>query len=212
MKLVRRHLAGLAAVLLVAVGVLLILFALDVRTWQRTVQRDDLVFRALPDHAGLWKPNTILPGDPAGAAIGTGDTIAWRRATQYFWFTRIGSNPDVQEDLPRIRATDAAWLGSLASSGATAHERSAATNLLGVLTVSTPVPGNDQNVLTKVLEQAALLFQTAIAIDPSNADAKQNLELVLRIKRPGKGKVGRDARAGFGFGIGHGAAAIGNGY
>ena len=56
------------------------------------------------------------------------------------------------------------------------------------------------------------MFQTAIVIDPGNIDAKQNLELVLRIRRPGKSKVGRDARAGFGFGRGHGAAAIGNGY
>ena len=78
--------------------------------------------------------------------------------------------------------------------------------------MSTPVPGNDQDVMTKVLEQAAQMFQTAIVIDPGNMDAKQNLELVLRIRRPGKGKIGRDARAGFGFGRGHGAAALGNGY
>jgi hypothetical protein len=212
MRVFRRHWPVLAAVLLVAAGVVLVLFALDVRMWQRTVTRDDLRFRALPDHAALWKVKTILPGDPAGAALGTDDTIAWRRAVQYFWFTRIGSDPDVRQDLPTIRAIDAQRLVSITQSGASAHERSAAANLLGVLTVSTPVPGNDQDVMTKVLEQAAQLFQTAIVIDPGNMDAKQNLELVLRIRRPGKGKIGRDARAGFGFGRGHGAAALGNGY
>jgi hypothetical protein len=212
MRPFRRHWPALAAASLVAVGVVLVLFALDVRTWQRTVARDDLRFRALPDHAALWRTKTILPGDPAGAALGTHDTIAWRRAVQYFWFTRIGSDPDVRQDLPTIRAIDAQRLVAIAQSGASARERSAAANLLGVLTVSTPVPGNDQDVMTKVLEQAAQAFQTAIVIDPGNMDAKQNLELVLRIRRPGKGKVGRDARAGFGFGRGHGAAALGNGY
>jgi hypothetical protein len=212
MKILRRHRAGLAAIVLAAVAVLLVLFALDVRTWQRTVARDDLLFRAIPDHAALWKPKTILPGDPAGSAIGTADTIAWRRAISYFWYTRVGSNPDVHQDVPTLRGKDANWLAAIAQSGASARERSAAANLLGVLIVSTPVPGNDQDVMTKVLQQAAQTFQSALAIDPNNADAKQNLELVLRIQRPGKSKVGRDARAGFGFGRGHGAAAIGNGY
>lgn len=212
MRLFRRHWPAAAALLLVGLGVVLVLFALDVRTWQRTVARDDLRFRALPDSAALWKPKTALPGDPAGAALGTGSTIAWRRAVQYFWFTRIGSNPDVRQDLPTIRAVDAQRLVAITQSGASARERSAAANLLGVLSVSTPVPGNDQDVMTKVLEQAAQMFQTAIVIDPGNLDAKQNLELVLRIKRPGKSKVSRDARAGFGFGRGHGAASIGNGY
>ncbi len=212
MRLFRRHWPALAAVLLVGIGVVLVLFALDVRTWQRTVARDDLRFRALPDSAALWKPKTTLPGDPAGAALGTPGTIAWRRAVQYFWFTRIGSNPDVRQDLPTIRAIDAQRLVAITQSGASARERSAAANLLGVLSVSTPVPGNDQDVMTKVLEQAAQMFQTAIVIDPANMDAKQNLELVLRIRRPGKSKVSRDARAGFGFGRGHGAASIGNGY
>ena len=44
------------------------LLAADVRTWQTTVARDDLRFRALPAHRGLWRPATMLPGDPAALA------------------------------------------------------------------------------------------------------------------------------------------------
>ena len=61
MRLFRRHWPALAALLLVGVGVVLVLFALDVRTWQRTVAHDDLRFRVLPDSAALWKPRTTLP-------------------------------------------------------------------------------------------------------------------------------------------------------
>jgi hypothetical protein len=212
MRRLRRHRLAIAAVLLAAIGAVLVLFALDVRTWQRTVARDDLRFRALPDHPGLWKPQTILPWDPAGAALGTGDTLAWRRAASEFWYTRVGSNPDAHEDVPTMRAKDANWLASLAQTGSSAHERSAAANLLGVLIVSTPVPGNDQDVITKVLQQAAQTFQAAIAIDPADADAKENLELVLRVVQPGRGRLGQDARAGYGLGRGRGATQTGSGY
>ena len=85
-------------------------------------------------------------------------------------------------------------------------------NLLGVLVVTTPATGSDSSALSQTLKRAASYFQLALAIDPSNSDAKQNLELVLRLRRPGKGKVGRDARAGYGFGRGHAATAIGSGY
>ena len=203
---------GIAALVCLALGVLLVLLALDARTWQTTVRRDDMRFRALPDHQALWKPQTRLPGDPAGTALGTGDAIAWRRAIQYFWFTRIGSNPDVRQDLPTIRALDQQRLLALMGSARTAEERSSAANLLGVLVITTPVAGNDQDVIEKVLRQTAGYFQAAILLDPANTDAKQNLELVLRVLRPGKGKLGRDARAGFGFGRGQGAATLGNGY
>ena len=66
--------------------------------------------------------------------------------------------------------------------------------------------------MTQILTRAAQYFQLAIAIDPDNFDAKQNLELVLRVQEPGKGKIGRDARAGYGFGRGRGAITKGAGY
>ena len=42
---------------------------------------------------------------------------------------------------------------------------------------------------------------------PANDDAKQNLELVLRVTKPGKRTFGKDARSGYGFGRGRGADA-----
>jgi hypothetical protein len=68
------------------------LFALDVSTWRTTVVRDDLRFRALPNHTALWTPATLLPGDPAAKLIGTSS----RRippGTPVLRYSRIGSNP-----------------------------------------------------------------------------------------------------------------------
>jgi hypothetical protein len=208
----RRHRSALIAAVLLVITITLALLAVDVRAWQTTVKRDDLRFRALPAHKSLWHPSTILPGDPAAKLIGTGQPLAYRRALQYFWYSRIGSNPEVRQDTPALRASAQERIQSLVSSAPTRKARSDAANLLGVLVVTTPAPGSDQDAVTQILTNAAKYFQLAIAIDSSNFDAKQNLELVLRLQRPGRGKIGRDARSGYGFGRGRGAGPQGAGY
>jgi hypothetical protein len=208
----RRHRTGLAAVLLLGVAVVLALLAIDLRAWKTTVNRDDLRFRALPAHRDLWNPPTILPGDPASALIGTKQPMAYRRALQYFWFSRIGSNPEVRQDTPALRASAQERIQNLISSAPTEKQRSDAANLLGVLVVTTPAPGSDKDAITQILTNAAKYFQLAIALDSANFDAKQNLELVLRLQRPGRGKIGQDARSGYGFGRGRGAGPQGGGY
>jgi hypothetical protein len=211
-KLFRRHRSAFAALVLAGVALVLGLLAVDVHAWQTTVARDDLRFRALPAHKGLWHPPTILPGDPASRLIGTGDAMAYRRALQYFWFARVGSNPEVRQDTPALRASAQERIQGLIGSAPSTKQRSDAANLLGVLVVTTPAPGSDKDAITQILTRAAQYFQLAITIDEGNLDAKQNLELVLRLQRPGKGKLGRDARSGYGFGRGRGAGQEGTGY
>jgi hypothetical protein len=211
MRFVRKHRWLVLGVVCTVVAVALGLFAADVAAWRSTVARDDLRFRALPTHRALWEPSTRLPGDPAAKIVGTSSTVAWRRALQYFWYSRIGSNPDVRMDTPTLRANAQDRLLGELGSAPTAPQRSDAANLLGVLVVTTPA-GNDQDVIAQILKRAANYFQTAIEINPSNVDAKQNLELVLRITKPGKGHLGHDARSGYGFGKGQGAGDLGNGY
>jgi len=212
MRHVRRHWLGVAVLLLAGVETVLVLFAFDARSWQSSVRRDDIRFRALPDHGELWKPATILPGDPAGALLETSDTIAWRTALQSFWYTHIGANPQSQEDLPRLRARAQGQLLALMSSAKTAAERSSAANLLGVLVITTPISAGSQTAQIQVLKQSVQYFQQAIDLDPGDTAAKLNLELVLRVTRPGKGPIGKDAHAGFGFGRGHGTVQTGSGY
>jgi hypothetical protein len=200
------------ALVLVCVGVVLILLALDARNWHTTVTRDDLRFRALPAHRSLWTPQTALPGDPVGSLLDANRAIEFRHALQLFWFSRAGVNPESQVDLPTLRAQAQARLGVVAATAPLRQERSDAANLLGVLVVTTPIVGSDQNAVTQMLRTAIGDFQNAIALDPTNTDAKQNLELVLRLTRPGTGDLGKDARAGYGFGKGRGAAPLGGGY
>jgi hypothetical protein len=194
------------------IAVVLALLAVDARSWQTTVARDDIRFRALPAHANLWRPPTVLPGDPASFILGTKNALEYRHALQYFWFTRAGNNPSAEENAPALRAAAQERMQNLISSSPTAKQRSDAANLLGVLVVTAPIPGGDRGAVAQVLNRAAQYFQLAISINPSNFDAKQNLELVLRVQRPGKGKFGRDARSGYGSGRGRGVVVQGSGY
>jgi hypothetical protein len=211
-KRLRRHKFLLLALVCALLAAVLALLAADAMSWRSTMSRDDLRFRALPTHKQLWRPGTSLPGDPASALIGTSSTMAWRRALQSFWYARIGSNPEVRMDAPTLRATAQDALLAQLSSAPTAEQRSTAANLLGVLVVTTPAPGNDQDVIAQILKRAANYFQQSIELDSANLDAKQNLELVLRITKPGKGHLGKDARSGYGFGRGQGAGQLGSGY
>src|SRR5581483_8265158 len=110
----------------------------------------------------------------------------YRHALQYFWFSRVGGNPEVREDAPTLRAGAQDRIQGLVTSAPTPKQRSDAANLLGVLVVTTPTPGADPSAVTQILTNAAKYFQLAISIDPSNLDAKQNLEIVLRLQRPGR--------------------------
>lgn len=210
MKALRRSVPLLAGLVCLGVAAVLVLLALDARAWQHRVTRDDLRFRALHSHAGLWRSPTVLPGDPARLVLGAQDAIGYRRALQLFWFSRVGTDPNTRLDLPTIRAEAEDQLQQLSIRARTGAERSNAANLLGVLTVTTP--STEGSTMKQTLHRAADYFGQAIGLDPANYAAKLNLELVLRLQHPGKSRFGRDARAGFGFGRGHGATVIGSGY
>jgi hypothetical protein len=207
-----RHRHGLLALVCLGVAALLVLFARDVRAWQRTVARDDLRFRALPAHRSLWRPDTVLPGDPAGRALDVGQLVHYRRTLQNFWFSRVGSSSEARQDLPTVRAHAAEALQDLTGTLPHRADRSRLANLLGVLLVTGPVLPGDVKALARTLDTARSWFQLAIQLDPGNIDAKQNLELVLRLQKPGSSHAFRDARAGFGFGRGRAISPAGTGY
>lgn len=209
-----RHRAGVAALVLLVLAGVLALFAHDVRAWQTTVSHDDLRFQVDPSAARLWKPPSLLPGDPAGLALSTGTTTAWRHALQSFEYTRLGFDPQTNADSSTLDADTEKELQKLTTTASTAAERSDAANLLGVLVITTAQAtaiGNNEGVAPQTLLQTVGYFQQAIVLDPANTEAKQNLELVLRSTGPSN-RVVREGGTGFGYGGGHGSSPPGYGY
>lgn len=208
MRRVRRALPLAAAVVLLGLATVLVLFASDVRAWQGTLTQGDVHFRAQRSHVGLWRSPAVLPGDPARSLLGLDDALSYRRALQLFWLQSGGASTGGQADIAATRVAAETQLQRLMTTAATARERSNAANLLGVMTVNAPENSATQK---EEIASARHYFQQAVIADPTNYDPKLNLELLLRIAHPGKNTLDQDARGGFGFGGANGVGAVGGG-
>lgn len=209
MKTLRRSVPLLVAVVLLGLAIVLVLFAHDVRAWQGTLSQSDARFRAQRSHIGLWRSPAVLPYDPARSALGLDDGLAYRRALQLYWFATAGATTGGQADLAATRVAGETLLQRLMETGATREERSNAANLLGVMTVTAPENSATQK---EEISTAIRYFAQAVVDDPTNYDAKINLELLLRVAHPGKNKLDQDARGGFGFGGANGVGVVGGGF
>jgi hypothetical protein len=206
----RRARPPVAAVVLLGLAVVLVLFATDVRAWQGRVTRDDAAFRVQRSHVGYWRTPTILPDDPARSVLGLDDALAFRRALQLFWLSTVGASTAGQADLAQLRVVAEARLQTLADSAGTREERSTAANLLGVMAVTTSAADSPTQKAT--VERAKRYFGLAVREEPTNYAARLNLELTLRLEKPGKSRLDQDARGGFGFGGANGLGVVGGGF
>ena len=208
MKRLRRALPLASAIVLLGLATILALFAFDVRAWQGALTQGDVSFQAQRSHVGLWRSPAVLPGDPARSLLGLDDALSYRRALQLYWLQRGGASTGGQADLAATRVAAETQLQRLMTSAATREERSNAANLLGVMTVNAPENSATQK---QEIATARRYFQQAVIADPTNYDAKINLELLLRVAHPGKNKLDQDARGGFGYGGANGVGVVGGG-
>jgi hypothetical protein len=158
------------------VGIGLLLLALDVARVRTVFAADDVRYRSAPE-AELWAPSELVPARAARRLLGVEDDLVFRRAVRG---VRL-SHPeqpgfsDPEYVVNRNEAT--AWLTDIVQGEDEAARRSAAANLLGVLSFADAIA--DYENREKLLEAAAGRFRQAIAFDPGNDEAKYNLELAL---------------------------------
>jgi hypothetical protein len=168
------------------------LLAADLRSWQRAVRSGDAIFAQRPAAAG-WDASTILPAGFSRDVLAVSDQLAFRRAAQAFvGVQKAGLGVDNGFSESQQRAALEVTLTNLARSS-DRQRNAAADNLLGILAfsdsqqtgASAPAP----------VERSVADFQSAVLLDPVNADAKFNLEwllqqLVARGTRAGNGGQG----------------------
>ena len=175
--------------------------------------RDDVRFHVDPSHAALWRSPTTLPGDPARAILGLGDALSYRQALQTFSENEVGVvRVKENRDLSAARIETQTQLQQLSRGAATAAERSVAANLLGVMAITTTATNKATPCSRGFSAVTTSDFQLAVVENPASWAAKVDLELVLRLKRPGKSHFGVDAHGGFGFGGSEGASPKGGGF
>ena len=168
--------------MLLGLAAALALFAADVRAWQGAITQSDARFRAQRAHIGLWRSPAVLPADPARSVLGIDDALSYRRAVQLFWLSQIGSSTGGQADLAATRVEAQADLQALMTCAPTAR---------GTLERGEPARGHDRHRPVQQpdaeggdRDRQGLLPQAVIE-DPTNYNAKINLELLLRVARPG---------------------------
>jgi hypothetical protein len=146
-----------------ALGVVALALAHDVRAWDRAI--DD-------GRAGT----TWLPGDPASGLLSLEDDLALRKGERAFAIalaTPRGFETDAKR--ARRRAESELALSEAVDLGS-AHQASRAGNLLGILGAT----GDYVSDPDSAERRAASIFDAAIRADNANVDAKYNLELLFR--------------------------------
>lgn len=173
MRPVRVAIAAILLLLAVAAALL----AADVRNWQTAVRTGDLRFTQSPGYAE-WTTSSLLPGDPARKLLGIGNQIAFRNAVKTFvTVAAAGEGFDNGYSESRERAAAEAVLTNLAA-GPDKERDSEADNLLGILAY-TDSKQTGPYAPTPV-ERSESDFRSAVSLDPTNDDAKFNLEWLMR--------------------------------
>jgi hypothetical protein len=165
-----------AAVLLV-LAVAAALLAADVRNWQSAVRTGDLRFIQNPGYAE-WSATPLLPGDPARGLLEIGSQLAFRNTVKEFTTVEAeGQGFDNGYSESRDRAAVEAVLTTLAA-GPNKLRDSEADNLLGILAYADSKQTGPY--APSPVERSQSDFQAAASLDPENADAKFNLEWLMR--------------------------------
>ena len=176
----RRWLLPALAVLCVPLAIALVLVAVDVLRVSGRVTSDDVRLQARPTlPSGLYDEPGFLPGKTAAKAVGLEDDLRYRRAL-WLYARANPSNTSVYQT-PEQEALRASLEPKLIDAARAEHDprrRSRLLNLLSLASMSRYA--GDPSDRANIVRAAIGNLTTAIEIDPENADAKFNLELILR--------------------------------
>ena len=176
----RRWLLLALAVICVPLAIALVLVAVDVLRVSGQVTSDDVRFQARPTIlSGLYDEPGFLPGEVASKAVGLDDDLRYRRAV-WLYARANPSNTSVYRT-PTQEALQASLEPKLIDAVRAEKDprrRSRLLNLLALVAMSRYAvdPADRSNIVRGAIGS----LTNAIEIDPDNADAKFNLELILR--------------------------------
>jgi hypothetical protein len=175
-----KRLRVLALAVSAVVGLALVALGVDSIVVSRQVAADDFRYHASPARQSrLWEELGLLPADATVRALGIEKDLAYRRATSLFTRSRPGRAPYPGPALAARRGEAALLLTRTSQAESDSHRRSQLLNFLGSLPLDRRI--QDQAERANVLQNAIGIFESAVRVNPENADAKTNLELVLRI-------------------------------
>jgi hypothetical protein len=200
--------AGFAAL---AAAVLLLLLALDVGRWQNAFAHGDVRFRSDPTRPGLWHVDELVPFHATRRLLDVEDDVTYRETLRAFWLARPHASPFTATNIDALRSEATVTLAYFIRSSREPHRRAQAANLLGVMALGLATT-DDPGQRLRFLLYAANTFRGAVSVDPTNEDAKYNLELTLRLLRRQPTGAASGSAQGFGRAGGAALAKPGSGY
>jgi hypothetical protein len=175
----RTWLVRIAAVLAVPVAFALVVLAVDVLRVPGEIAADDVRFQAGPRvRRSLWNDLGFLPGQPGARLLGADDDVAHRKTLALFAQVQPGKVAVTSPELEALRGQAQLEVTLQARVAQEPHRQSQQLNNLGVLTMGRY--STDSQEATQILSRGVGAFQNAIELDPDNADALRNLEILLR--------------------------------
>jgi hypothetical protein len=175
----RALLIGAVACCLV-LSAFLVLLAVDVVRSRDALTNGDSRYATTPRDGSLWTSGTLGASTISREVLGVDDDLAFRRAVRALRLSQRDEPTDSSPEAVLRRAKAQKLLQDVATGDTDAARRSRAMSLLSVLLLSTPAADQEERASTQKVALANL--QKAIALDPSNDEAKYNLEVVLRRK------------------------------
>lgn len=178
LRIVRRF--GPIAVLL-ALSIIAALVARDAAAVRHSVERGDLTFlEGQPVYERLWRVDTTIPF--ALELYGIEDDLLYRHALRKYAAEDRRDEGGSNFSTAGLRAETQAALSIAETANLSPARRAVLANLQGILSYG--------ETLTNPLEAAGLAqqalehIQRAVKTDPTNFDAKYNLEYLLRLVDP----------------------------
>jgi hypothetical protein len=170
---------GLIAAAALAGALLLALLGYEALRWDDSLGDDDARFAASPLSEGLWAHDERLPLAPARRLLGLGDDLAYREAVSLYTRSRPGEPTALNPQREALRGNARQALSALSRTDPEQSRRSQAAMLVALLSLGQGDLFQSAEERLQVLRGGVGNLQIAVALDPDNAEAKRNLELVL---------------------------------
>jgi hypothetical protein len=164
-----------------ALAATLALVAVDATRWSSALESGDVRYRTEPANERLWRADERVPLGIARDTLGVGDDVEFREALRALREAHL-DDPVISDPELAIRRNEAqSRLEAIVAADADDARRSRAAGLLGVLGLARSVYETQER--EALLSATIANLRLAIELDPSNDEAKYNLELAHQRSR-----------------------------
>jgi len=205
--------ARIGPLVLAILSLILSVLAVETMLWRNAAVQQDALLRSPAERQDYWRASTRPVTRALEALLGVEDAVAFRRALVGFKLSRpIGEGASKGGDQLEASAAAEGLLAGVERDDSSRLRRARAATMLGILAFENSL--YDRRNENLHLEESEAAFRRAVRLDPTSAESKFDLELLLRLIAPKHGRPGGQ-RGGSGLGrdeSGAGFSQPGHGY